>query len=406
MPVVLRTLTEELRSGTFGAGGRISYKLRTRDEHFQDGGPKRILCLDGGGLRGILSLQFLKRIEEILRERHGGDAGFRLAHYFDLCAGTSTGAIIAAALAKGLTVTEIERDYLNMGQTIFKGGRFLGGIVGARYDKDALSTLLRDVLGDNTTLGSTDLLTGVLLVTKRVDTGSPWPLGNNPNGHYFRAKPTDKWLSNADYPLWQVVRASTAAPTYFDPEMLTIGAGDKAFHGEFVDGGVSPFNNPALQAFMYATLSGYRVGWKTGAERMLIVSIGTGTGDPSITHSNFAAAAGIKALGGLMDDCASLVETMMQWMSSSSTRRVIDRELGDLSADTLCGAPLFTYQRYNALLTTEGLSKVLPDVTDEVMESLAKMDKPENMKILQKVGLDAARHIEPTHFPHSFDLGG
>jgi len=60
-------------------------------------GPKRILALDGGGLRGMLTLGFLRQIEEILRARHAGDPSFRLCHYFDLIAGTSTGAIIAAA---------------------------------------------------------------------------------------------------------------------------------------------------------------------------------------------------------------------------------------------------------------------------------------------------------------------
>ena len=79
----------------------MTYKIRTRDEHLQnDGRPKRVLALDGGGLRGILTLSFLAEIESMLRERHDGSKLFRLAHYFDLIAGTSTGAIIAAALAR------------------------------------------------------------------------------------------------------------------------------------------------------------------------------------------------------------------------------------------------------------------------------------------------------------------
>src|SRR6266508_6884417 len=80
----------------------MGYKIRTRDEHFQsDGTPKRILALDGGGLRGILTLEVLAKIEKTLGKRHGGEDSFRLCHYFDLIAGTSTGAIIAAALALG-----------------------------------------------------------------------------------------------------------------------------------------------------------------------------------------------------------------------------------------------------------------------------------------------------------------
>ena len=62
------------------------------------------MALDGGGLRGILTLGFLRRIETVLRMRPAKNPGFRLCHYFDPIAGTSTGAIIAAALALGMTV--------------------------------------------------------------------------------------------------------------------------------------------------------------------------------------------------------------------------------------------------------------------------------------------------------------
>ena len=86
----------------------MAYKVKTRDEHFRrDGKPKRILALDGGGVRGILTLGILAKIETLLKARHGNDEQFRLCHYFDLIAGTSTGAIIAAALACEMTVKEI-----------------------------------------------------------------------------------------------------------------------------------------------------------------------------------------------------------------------------------------------------------------------------------------------------------
>src|SRR5258708_34193390 len=93
------------------AGGAMAYKIRTRDEHLlNDGSPKRILALDGGGLRGILTLSYLAEIESGLRERHGGSEDFRLSHYFDLIAGTCTGSIIAAALAPGLALGEFLKN--------------------------------------------------------------------------------------------------------------------------------------------------------------------------------------------------------------------------------------------------------------------------------------------------------
>jgi len=53
-------------------------------------------------------------------------------------------------------------------------------------------------------------------------------------------------------------------------------------YGDFVDGGVSPFNNPAFQALLYATASGYRVEWPTGEDKLLVVSVGTGAHDPAV----------------------------------------------------------------------------------------------------------------------------
>ena len=67
-------------------------------------GPKRILALDGGGIRGVLTLGFLERIEQILRDRHN-NPNLRLSDYFDLIGGTSTGSIIASALAIGMEVS-------------------------------------------------------------------------------------------------------------------------------------------------------------------------------------------------------------------------------------------------------------------------------------------------------------
>ena len=251
----------------------MTYTVKTRDQHLAaDGRPKRILALDGGGLRGILTLGMLARIEALLRERHGGGKDFRLAHYFDLIAGTSTGAIIAAALAKGMSVAEVLAEYQALGQKVFQKSFFRNGLLRAKYDQTKLSAELQRVYGKDTTLGSTDLITGLVIVTKRLDTGSPWPIMNNPRGRYFDGNHQGR-LGNSEYPLWQVVRASTAAPMYFDPETMTIAErdGSDPVRGEFVDGGVSPFNNPALQALMAATLDGYRIGWPTGADKLRLL---------------------------------------------------------------------------------------------------------------------------------------
>lgn len=359
-------------------------------------------------MRGILTLGFLRPIEKMLQARHGGDSAFRLCHYFDLIAGTSTGAIIAAALAIGLSVEEVVAHYQRLGKAVFSKDWFREGIVRARYDEATLIKHLKLVFGEDRTLGDSSIQTGLLIMTKRLDTGSPWPLSNNPRSRYFRAQPADPWISNADYPLWKVVRASTAAPSYFEPEPITIVSegGKRAVTGTFVDGGVSPFNNPSLQAFMYATLEGYKVGWKTGAEQLLLVSVGTGASDPGQTPSRIAAKGAIKALFSLMDDCAALVETIMQWMSASPTAREIDGDIGDLRSDLIAGVPLLSYLRYNARLSRDEVDRLLPALSAKQADSLGEMDNPGNLDALLALGAAAAAgNVQDDDFPKAFDLG-
>lgn len=388
-------------------GAAMPYQKLSRDQHFDASGPKRILSLDGGGLRGIVTLGYLKRVEDLLRERHGGDEQFRLAHYFDLIAGTSTGSIIAAGLAIGMSVQQLTDLYIRLGRDVFHKSLWRKGILRARYNHEKLSEHLRSILGSELTLGSPDLQTGLLVMTKRMDTGSPWPLGNNPKGKFFRAAQSDDWISNEDFPLWQVVRASTAAPSYFNPEKITISRkkGGGSIHGEFVDGGVSPFNNPTLQAFMYATLDGYRVGWEAGAERLLIISVGTGRGDPGREPTWITAKGAMQSLLSLMDDSAALVETMAQWMSTGDTHRDIDGDMGTLIDDRIGRIPQFTYARYDLSFLRADIDMLKPGVTDKTLKSLAEMDEPRNMRLLKELAdIDATSKIVPKHFPAIFDL--
>jgi predicted acylesterase/phospholipase RssA len=385
----------------------MSYKVRDRDQHLaRDGTPKRILALDGGGLRGILSLALLQKIEHILQHRHGGEAMFRLCHYFDLIAGTSTGAIIAATLAMGWTVEEIRAKYMSLGAAVFRKSLLRNGLLRAKYDHEKLIAELKKVYGAKTTLGSAELKTGLLIMTKRIDTGSPWPISNNPASKYFNTRP-EGVVGNSDYPLWQVVRASTAAPHFFDPESITIArvSGAKSVTGEFIDGGVSPFNNPAVMAVMYATMAGYRLSWPTGADKLFVVSVGTGAPDPEVTHASVAAKHAVRALLSLMNDTATLQETLMQWLSSSPTARIFDRELGDLQRDLVGGVPVLNYVRYNVDLRADEVKRLDPTLTDDMIESLSSLDAPQNMATLHRLGeLGARREIQAEHFPAAFDL--
>src|SRR6185503_11369948 len=93
---------------------------KTLFEHLSpDTGAKRILALDGGGVKGVFTLGMLKVLEDELRRRAHGDAAFRLCDYYDLIGGTSTGAIIATALALGLSVDELIELYMHLGPEVF-----------------------------------------------------------------------------------------------------------------------------------------------------------------------------------------------------------------------------------------------------------------------------------------------
>ena len=157
---------------------------------------------------------------------------------------------------------------------------------------------------------------------------------------------------------------------------------------------------------MYATIEGYRIGWPIGADKLLVVSIGTGVADPEVKKSNLTVKHAVNALLSLMDDCASLQETMLQWMSSSRTARKIDGELGDLQDDLVAQAPLLSYLRYNVDLRQKSVQELDPTLTDsEKIESLSSMDAPKNMKLLHRLGtLAAARDISASDFASIFDL--
>lgn len=376
-------------------------------------GPKRILSLDGGGIRGVLTLGLLREIESLLRARYG-DPDFRLAHYFDLIGGTSTGAIIAAGLAIGMTVDEIHGKYLALGNAVFKRNLLRLGVIRQKFDADDVQRALHSVFGDRR-LDSPDFKTGLLVVTKRLDTGSPWPLTNHPQGRYFGRRTNSQTLPNGEFPLWQVVRASTAAPYYFRPESIRISEDDperklKAVHGEFVDGGLTTANNPALQLLLTATIDGHPFRWQTGADRLLVVSLGTGRKRTPIGPSSglqaASAAHAFRALSALMDDCTELVETMMQWLSTSPTARPIDRETGTVTPP-LGGTPTLAYLRYNVFFepdwcrTTLGIER-----SAKALAALEAMDEPRHMPALDELGrLAGPRLVQPAHFTPAFDVG-
>jgi hypothetical protein len=330
--------------------------------HLAGPGPKRILALDGGGVRGILSLGILQRVESILAEQTGRRDEFRLCDYFDLIAGTSTGSIIGTLLALGRRVGEVKAFYENLAPRIFAKSQALGVRV-PKFNAAPFEALLKETLADRT-LGASELRTGLLICSKRMDTGSPWPICNDPRSKYYLPD-NPKTLPNRDYLLRTLIRASTAAPYYFDPVEVTI-ANHPDFPkevGMFVDGGVGGDNNPSLQAFKTVTLSGYNINWPVGKDNILLISIGTGWRKPLIDIDRYRRMPSWEkskeALAGMIQETVQQNIVTLQALSAPRKPRYINSEIMSMENMRWVGEPLLTYQRCDASMEDDDVRQAL-----------------------------------------------
>ena len=232
-------------------------------------------------------------------------------------------------------------------------------------------------------------------MAKRLDTGSVWLFHNNPRGLFFASEGNDSdAVPNRDLLLANLIRASTAAPTYFEPEFIEVARGVK---GAFVDGGVSPHNNPALLLMMLATLKGYGFRWSLGADHLMLVSVGTGSPArlPLATSvsSMPAALLAVTALRSMMQDCNWLNQALLQWMGTSPTLWPIDSEIGDLALDEISEKPLLQYVRYDAPLSANWLEEKLGiRLTSAEVAALEALDRPDLAPRLLDIGRRAAEN--------------
>jgi len=394
--------------------------LRSRYEEIK---PRKMLALDGGGIRGRITLGILERMEELLAKDSGAPDDFRLCDYFDYIAGTSTGAIIAAGLARGMRVAELIKFYRDTGEAMFEKTILLKRLA-SFYDADPLKAQLRavfnrDVNGrhdpdaKDTDLFPDNLRCLLLIVTRNITTDSPWLVSSNPDAKYNDPKRRD---CNLRIPLWQLVRASTAAPVYFPPETLKWDPTDPLKTFVFVDGGVTPYNNPAFLLYRMATQRPYRLEWRTGERKLLLVSVGTGASSKPSFKTNVNIGSNLVGLpGALMYGIQVDQDINCRVFGRCTHGDLIDREVYDLTCrdtDEGCSPedwltaphlPLsddlgraFLYARYNADLSREGLDKLgLEDLDPEKLQQMDSVDQIDN---LLEVGRAAARSVDLTHF--------
>ncbi len=209
----------------------------------------KILSLDGGGIRGIVSVQMLQEVEREIKETYG----LELHQYFDMIAGTSTGSIIAAGLAKGLNTTQLLELYQNNAEQIFpypktifgKAWRRIRNIFSPKYSHDGLEKALSEpkALGDVKICEITQPLLLILAYDMRYR-----------NTTFFTNFHPDLGLRWYDgLPLKDICISSASAPTFFPPRELKPFDENKFGQWSFphIDGGVCA-NNPSLAAISHA----------------------------------------------------------------------------------------------------------------------------------------------------------
>ncbi|TXJ24959.1 MAG: patatin [Chitinophagaceae bacterium] len=315
--------------------------------------PFRILSIDGGGIRGIFPAMFLANLEAELKAK--GQEKTQVWQHFDLIAGTSTGGILAIALALDMPAHEIARLYIDNAASIFGKKRgFFTRFTYAAHNREFLEHLLRSKFkslhnGDDPLLR--DCKTNVCVPIYDLMQGKPSVLKNNYHPAFVR-----------DYhiPAYQAALATSAAPTYFDPysAKYTDLKGIEQTFSNKVDGGVFA-NNPSLLAIIEAQKA---FGQKL--ENIQVLSIGTG-------HQKFADACSRTRWGigywMLQGDRKRLIELFMQGQSQqvqnliSLLHRGIDRQEGEN----------FIYKRIDTELD-ESCSIELDEIKRSKLEKLSE----------------------------------
>lgn len=219
----------------------------------------RILAIDGGGIRGIIPAIILAEIEH--------RSGQPTIDLFDLVAGSSTGGLLVMGLATPdeqgnprYTAEELARLYEVDGPTIFSRSMWramtaVNNLTGVKYPSDGIDSVLDRCFGD---LNLSDALGNVLITSYELQRRQPW---------FFRSQKAQR-SHRCDFKMQDVVRSTTAAPTYFAPSQVFH---DDAPEGYFalIDGSMTA-NNPALCAFAESKHK------NPDADNFLVVSLGTG----------------------------------------------------------------------------------------------------------------------------------
>lgn len=230
----------------------------------------RILSIDGGGIRGIIPAKVLAELEQKLQE---AEPGKKLYEYFDLICGTSTGAILAIAIALGIPATDLVKFYKDNALIIFPKWylkilpRKARAILTSIYSNRKLRKKLQEIYAAANN--------GIDPVLKNLKTNVCIPVFNGNDGqiNVLKTKHHEEYLRDYKLPAFEVALSSASAPIYFPPHSFSYsneyGSGTNV---NMIDGGIFA-NNPSLIAILEAT---DKMGYDFADIDLL--SLGTGKG--------------------------------------------------------------------------------------------------------------------------------
>uniref|UniRef100_A0A3B3DR18 phospholipase A2 n=1 Tax=Oryzias melastigma TaxID=30732 RepID=A0A3B3DR18_ORYME len=325
----------------------------------------RLLCLDGGGIKGLVLIQMLIALEK--------EAGRPTRELFDWVAGTSTGGILALAIVHGKSMEYLRCLYFRMKERVFKGSR--------PYESDPLEDFLKTEFGENTKM--TDVRFPRVMVTSVLADRHPGELHifRNYDPPSIQKEPAYSTTANfkpltipQEQLVWRAARSSGAAPTYFRPM------------GRFLDGGLLA-NNPTLDAMTEIHQYNKALkakGHKEDVKKLgMVVSLGTGKPPQVVVNSvdvfrpsnplelakSFV---GAKELGKMLVDCCTdsdgcavdrarawceMIETLYHRLSPQLSQEVMLDEVSDaVLVDMLWETQMYLFEKRE---TIQSLAKWL-----------------------------------------------
>lgn len=330
-----------------------------------------ILSCDGGGVRGIISLRCLEAFERFL--------GKTCIELFDMFAGTSTGALIAGALASGRQgVGDLIGLYRDRRNEVFSrsGWSYVFGRLATKYDKKPVHRILCDLVGD---IRLADCRTDILI------TATDTVKSETTFFSSFLLSDGSRYGTYQAVRLRDAMEGSMSAPTYFAP------------HGRFIDGGVGVYNNPcyvaAVEALRYSFPDPNRAASRYVRRPLRVFAFGTGAEVNNMEPGEALKTTNLGWASYVIGEGMDEARTQQSFVSSEEVERRENLILAN------AGSPAYLY-RYQVVLSRNALTGLGVDLPDDFDPGNLTLDATDdqNFSVLDEAGMRAGAHFASNNF--------